>query len=214
VHRPIRIGITGKLGSGKSTLIRLAEARAIPVVRSDDLAKQLMESDPKLRAKLARILGPETYKNGTLDRAFVASKIFHDSALREQVEAVVHPATSEAIEKMIEKLPPGQPIVVESALILQTRFGAIFDYIILVDTPDDVALKRVLENRQMSEADAKARLAEQAYDPKLRDEADFVIENTGTEKEFRERGERLFDLLEALYTRDLPSDPLHSIEAE
>ena len=214
MHRPIRIGITGKLGSGKSTLLAVAKSRGIPVVRSDDLAKELMESDPKLRAKLSEILGPEAYKSGKLDRAYVASKIFHDNALREDVEAAVHPAVTEAIEAMIAKMLPGQPIAIESALILQTRFGEIFDYIILVDVPDDIALERAVANRGMAEADAKARLADQAYPAELREEADFIIENSGTEAEFRQKAEHLFDLLEAFYTRDLPPYPLHSPEAD
>src|SRR5665213_3387945 len=87
--RAIRIGVTGKLGSGKSLLIKAMEEHGMFAIRSDDLARDMMERDPALRAKLTQILGPQAYINGTLDRKFVASKIFSDRTVRKQVEAVV-----------------------------------------------------------------------------------------------------------------------------
>src|SRR5262249_44450588 len=105
MKRPIRIGITGKLGSGKSTLLDIMQRRGIPVIRSDDVAKKVMEGDPKLRGAITGILGPDCYNHGIINRSYIASKIFSDRALREQVEAVVHPATTAEIERMVESDP-------------------------------------------------------------------------------------------------------------
>ncbi|MFI5201249.1 MAG: dephospho-CoA kinase [Candidatus Kapaibacterium sp.] len=206
--RAIRIGITGKLGSGKSLLIKAMEARGFYCIRSDELARELMERDPALRAKLTQILGPETYADSSLDRKFVASRIFSDRNLRKQVESAVHPATTAEIERIFEA-HPDETVAVESALILQTRFQERFDYIILIESPDAEAIARVTKEGRLSKADAEARLAEQASDSIARDEADIIIENSGTKADFEKKCETLLDVLEALRNRKLPKEPLH-----
>jgi dephospho-CoA kinase len=214
--RAIRIGITGKLGSGKSLLLKGMEARMTDhprrgmfAIRSDDLARDMMERDPALQAKLTQTLGPNTYTDGKLDRKFVASRIFSDRTVRKQVEAVVHPAVTAEIERMFEA-HPDEMVAVESALILQSRFQERFDYIILIESPDAEAIARVTLDGRMSKADAEARLAEQASDPIARDEADFIIENSGTKAAFEQKCEKLLNVLEALRDRELPDEPLHA----
>src|SRR5579872_3853804 len=198
--RAIRIGATGKLGSGKSLLIKAMEVRGFLCVRSDDLARQLMEHDPMLRAQLLQILGPQAYANGSLDRKFVASRIFSDRNLRKHVEGVVHPATTSEIERIFVA-HPDEMVAVESALILQSQFQERFDYIILIESPDANAIARVTQEGRMSKLDAEARLAEQASDPIAREEADFIIENSGTKAAFEQKCDRLLDVLEALRHR-------------
>jgi|GEM_PF-774391 len=207
--RAIRIGVTGKLGSGKSLLIKAMEARGMFAIRSDDLARDMMERDPALRAKLTEILGPQAYANETLDRKFVASRIFSDRNVRKHVEAVVHPAVTAEIERMFEA-HPNEMVAVESALILSSRFQDRFDYIIFIESPDADAIARVTQEGRMSESDAGARLAEQASDPIELDEADFILENSSTKAAFEQKCEKLLDVLEALRNRELPPKPLHA----
>lgn len=206
--RAIRIGITGKLGSGKSLLVRVMEEHGIACVRSDDLARELMEHDAALREDLIRILGPEAYANGTLDRKFVASKIFNDTALRRTVEAAVHPRTTAEVERIFDQ-HPDEMVAVESALILQTQFYEAFDYIILVEAPDDAAIERVVKEGRLTREDAARRLAEQANDPTDRAEVDFTLDNSGTVEEFHAKCERLIAILDALKGRELPEKALH-----
>ncbi|HET6401589.1 MAG TPA: dephospho-CoA kinase [Candidatus Kapabacteria bacterium] len=211
--RAIRIGITGKLASGKSLLVSMIEARGAFAIRSDDLARDLMERDPALRAKLSQILGPKAFVDGKLDRTYIASQIFGGTSqagsLRHAVEAAVHPATTAEIERIFEA-HPNEMVAVESALILSSRFRERFDYIILVESPDADAVARVTQEGRMSKADAEARLAEQASDPIARDEADFILENSGTKADFEKKCEKLLDVLEALRNRQLPDEPLHA----
>lgn len=207
--RAIRIGITGKLGSGKSLLVRAMEEHGIPCVRSDDLTRELMEHDPALRKELVDILGSQAYSNGTLDRKFVASKIFSDTALRRKVEAAVHPRTTAEVERIFAA-HSDEMVAVESALILQTRFYEAFDYIVLVDAPDEAAVERVVNEGRLTREDAQRRLAEQANDPIDRAEADFTLDNSGTVEDFRAKCERFIAILEAMRTRPLPEEPLHA----
>ena len=161
--RAIRIGITGKLGSGKSTLAKMMEVRGTVAVRSDGLARELMERDPALRAKLTQILGQQAFAQDTLDRKFVASRIFSDRTVRKQVEAVIHPGVTAELERSFEA-HPNEMVAVESALILQTCFRERFDYIILIESPDEEAIARVTQEGRMSKADAEVRLAVQVED--------------------------------------------------
>jgi dephospho-CoA kinase len=214
MKRAIRIGVTGKLGSGKSTLTQVLAEHGMRVINSDDLAKELMQNDEKLRAKIVDLLGGRAYTGATLDRIFIAAQIFQDSVLREKLEALVHPAVSGKIEEIFKSEAAGTAVVVESALILKSDFKKLFDYIILVDIQDDLAVDHAVAAGRITRADAQARLEQQAYDKQPLGEADFVIQNTGPQEDFRTRAETLATVLEAITARDLPEVPLHAIEEE
>ena len=208
--RAIRIGVTGKIGSGKSTLLRLMEEHGMTVLNSDLVARGLMESDPKLREKIAALLGSDAYTDGRLNRSYLASKIFSSAALRQEVEAIVHPAVRREIEYVFKNSVPGKRVVVESALIFQSGFWKTFDYIILIDSTDDAVLDRLAALGRLTPEDARNRLAQQDYDHLSREEADFIITNDGTEEQFIERCHALLSLLDVLTLRELPEAPLHS----
>jgi dephospho-CoA kinase len=211
LSRAVRIGVTGKIGSGKSTLLRLMEERGITVLNSDVLARGLMESDPKIREKIIVTLGDHAYQDGQLDRMYIASKIFHDFSLRKKIEGVVHPAVLKEIEFVFRNSVPQKAVAVESALILHSNFSKTFDYIILVDAPDEVLLDRLKSQGRFSEEDARSRLAQQNADP-LVDEPDFTLINDSTEEQFVTRCKILLSVLDSLVARDLPELPLHTEE--
>jgi dephospho-CoA kinase len=212
--RAIRIGVTGKIGSGKSTLLRLMEGRGMTVLNSDILARGLMESDPKIREKIAALLGSEAYTGGQLNRSYVASKIFSNAALRQEVEEIVHPAVGREIEYVFQNSMPGKAVVVESALILQSELWKTFDYIILVDSPDEAVLQRIAAQGRLTREDTQNRLAQQNYDHQSREEVDFILANDATEGQFIERCNALLSLLDVLALRELPEIPLHQMKDE
>ncbi len=192
------------------------EAEGYTVIRTDDLAKELMERDAALRGELIEILGPNAYSGEKLDRAFVASMIFQDRSLLERVDAAVHPAVTKEVEKIFEEHPTG-PVAVESALILQTNFREHFDYIVLIEAQREASIERVVLEGRLTRGQAEARLAEQEIDPHSRDEADFIIENSGSEQDplkgleaFQEKCRRLIAMLDALRSIELPEQPLHA----
>jgi len=97
--RAFRVGITGKMGSGKSMLSEVFRSNGITVLDADTIAKDVMQNDTELKAQLTTLLGKETYLDGSLNKSFVADKIFHDPSLKDKVEDLVHPVTLRAIEK-------------------------------------------------------------------------------------------------------------------
>jgi dephospho-CoA kinase len=209
MKRAVRIGVTGKLGSGKSVLIRIMEEHGIIVIRSDDLARELMERDPEIRRPLTEMLGAKAYVNGTLDRAYVASQIFHDKSLLAKVESIVHPAVTKEVERIFEENDT-RMVAVESAIILKSKFQEVFDYIVLVESPKEASVERVVKQGRLTRAEAEARLAEQELSQQAHDEADFFIENAGSEDAFEEKCRKLIGLLEPLSGMELPEKPLHA----
>jgi dephospho-CoA kinase len=214
MKRSVRIGVTGKLGSGKSTLMRALEEQGIHVLDTDQIAKDLMVEDTDVRTAIEELAGKEVYLDGELDRKLLASKLFKDSQLRQSLEAIVHPAVTKAVEKEFAAAPVQSIVAVESALILSSQFKRIFDYIVLVNAPTEAIIDRVNQFSILSEDDARRRLKVQDYEHANYDEVDITIENSGHPEEFLERARTLGQMLKALAQRDMPERPLHDDHAE
>jgi dephospho-CoA kinase len=211
--RSVRIGVTGKLGSGKSVLLRLMAGHGFQIIHSDDLARELMERDGTVREQLIEILGKKAYSDGKLDRAFVASQIFQDKSQLAKVEAAVHPVVTREVEKAFREKQSGV-IAVESALILKSRFREIFDYIVLIESPEDASIERVVKEGRLTREEAETRLSEQEISQKSHDEADFFIENAGSAEVFEEKCRKLIGIIETLGLMELPELPLHAEKNE
>ncbi len=208
MSRALRVGITGKFGSGKSSVSRIFRGQGITVIDSDQLAKDLMSSDEELKQQLIAILGPETYSDGALNRAFVAEKIFTDRQARLNVESVVHPAVFRGIEKAFANAKAGEIVAVESALIFQTFLWRVFDYIVIIDATDEAIITRSSAAGKFSEASVKARLAEQDYRQDYVTGADFAIANDSTIDALSSRALMIATILKAFSKQQLPDIPL------
>ena len=193
---------------------RVFREQGIAVVDSDQLAKDLMSSDEELKLQLIAILGPETYTNGVLNKAFVAQKIFNDRQARLNVESVVHPAVSNAIEKEFTSAKAGDVVAVESALIFQTFLWRIFDYIVIIDATDEAILARSKAASKFAEETVRARLAEQDYRQDYVTGADFAIANDSTAEILSSRAMMIATILKALAKQDLPDIPLRMKQEE
>jgi dephospho-CoA kinase len=212
MKRAVRVGVTGKLGSGKSTLMHALAQQGIRVLNTDDLAKNLMVRETNLRSAIEELAGTDVYQDGELDRKLLASKLFKDSDLREKLEAIVHPAVTQEVEREFADAPAESIVAVESALILSSNFRKFFDYIILVDAPNETVLERVRQYSAISEEDAKRRLSVQDYEHANYEEVDITIENSGTQEEFFGRALTLAQMLKVLAHREMPAEPLHADE--
>jgi dephospho-CoA kinase len=209
--RAFRLGITGKIGSGKSTLSAIASDHGIRVLEADIIAKEVMNSDPEVRAKVEAVFGYEAYSSGILDRRYLASKIFTNDSLRIQLEEIVHPATLVLIEGEFAKAKPGETVALESAILFQTGLDEIFDAVILVDAKDEDIINRLETSGKFSREDVQNRLANQAYLNEWKDDADFVVENNGTEEEFKQRCAALIEVVKIIAIQNLPEQPLRQL---
>lgn len=212
--RALRLGITGKIASGKSTFAAIAREQGIEIIDTDSVAKELMVSDPSLRADLIAILGPDTYNDSGLNKSFVASKIFSDAELRMNVEAVVHPAVMAEVEKRIAEAAPGSIVGVESAILVQTGYDELFDVLVMIWASDEDAISRAISQGKMSEDDARSRLSEQDYSDEIKGFADFLIENNDSIQALENRCKAVIGIIKVMALGGLPDAPLRVHEGE
>jgi len=178
------LGVTGGIGSGKTTVCRLLEAHGARVFYADDEAKQLMHR-ADVRAEVTALLGHQSYAaDGKLDRAWVAQQVFGHPDRLAALNAIVHPRVYDALDAAIAAAETeGIPLFVyESALLLQANGAARkrLDGLLVVDAPVAQRLDRVTERDGSDVASVKTRMDRQLSAEAMRAEADFVIDNTGT----------------------------------
>lgn len=179
---PLRVGITGGIGSGKTTVCRLFAVLGIPVYDADYWAKWLIEHDPQVRREVVALLGPEAYRpDGAYDRAYVAQRVFADAALLAALNAIVHPAVERHSRAWHEQqAPTGCPYTLkEAALLVESGSHRFLDALIVVTAPEAVRIHRVMARDGATEADVRARMQRQAPEAEKVALADFVIVNDG-----------------------------------
>ena len=156
----LRVGITGGIGSGKSTVAEIFKTLGVPVYYADDAAKRLMNEDAGLRLALTDLLGSEVYKETGLDRALMASKIFADKSLLEKVNAIVHPVTiADAADWMSRQTAPYA--IKEAALIFESGVQRELNFVIGVSAPATLRIHRVMQRNGWSPEEVKKRIASQ-----------------------------------------------------
>ncbi|HLP55651.1 MAG TPA: dephospho-CoA kinase [Fluviicola sp.] len=193
---PLKVGITGGIGSGKSTVCAVLTEMGYPVYNSDERAKTIMETSPEVREQLIAAFGEETFHNNRLNRAYLAQLIFNDPVKREQINAIVHPAVRADFQQWAKK-QKSAIVFQESALLIETGGYRLLDYTVLVTAPEELRIKRVLKRDVIvNEEDVRSRIQSQLSDEDKRKMADFVIENDEHELLVPQVNELLRKLLE------------------
>ncbi|MCW2799401.1 MAG: dephospho-CoA kinase [Aeromicrobium sp.] len=175
----LRVGLTGGIGSGKSTVSALLAAHGAFVIDYDELARAAVEPGTPALAAIARrfagVIGPD----GSLDRPALGAVVFGDPAARADLEAITHPAIFELVTAREAAAGPDAIVVHDNPLLVEMGAAAHCDVVIVVDVPVEVQLERLTRDRGMTESDAQARIASQASREVRTDAADLVIDNTG-----------------------------------
>ncbi len=182
--RCLRVGITGGIGSGKSTACRMFEALGIPVYDADYWAKWLIVNDPDLRNRLLHIFGPEVYAaDGTYNRTFVASLVFSHPEKLAALNAAVHPAVERHSRQWhASEAQKDLPYTLkESALLVESQSHLFLDALIVVTAPERLRIHRVMQRDQTTEAAVRARMQHQLPEAEKLALADFVLTNDGQE---------------------------------
>ena len=158
-----RIGITGGIGAGKSLVAEIIKAMGYPVYNSDERAKELTDSNPKIKAGLIHLFGIEIYQNDKLNKFALAQAIFSDDSLREKVNALIHPIVREDFN--LWALAQNNSLVFnESAILFETGSFKNFDAIILVHAPKELRIKRIMKRDNCSENEVLKRMNSQFSD--------------------------------------------------
>ena len=172
----LKVGITGGMGSGKTTVAHIFETLGIPVYYADDAAKRIMNEDPSLREEITRIFGEESYNGEGLNRAYIASKVFSDPEQLNMLNAIVHPATIRDGEKWMMR--QNSPYALkEAALIFESGAAEGLDLVIGVTAPTALRIQRVIDRDGMDRSEIKSRMNKQLDQAIAMKLCDFVINN-------------------------------------
>ncbi|HYM21084.1 MAG TPA: dephospho-CoA kinase [Candidatus Kapabacteria bacterium] len=210
--RAFRLGITGKISSGKTTFSAMCRSHGISVIDTDELAKEVMSSDPGIREALISILGDDAYNGSSLNKKFIAEKIFSDEDVRRSVQDVVHPAVMHTMESKFQQAPAGSVIAAESALFIQTGYDTQFDLMVIISSTDENIIARNRESKKFQEDDLKTRLNEQDYSPEIEELCDIVIDNNSSMEFFLASCEKIIGIINMLAQNPLPEQPLRTEE--
>ena len=172
----LRIGLTGGIGSGKSTVARVFETLGIPVYDADHAAKNLMNNDPELKAAIIELFGEESYHHNKLNRAFIAGIVFNNPEKLARLNALTHPRTIADAENWLAAQHAPYAIK-EAALLFESGADKHLDYIIGVTAPEETRIKRVAERDHLDPEDVRKRIRNQMNEEEKMKRCDFVLQN-------------------------------------
>jgi dephospho-CoA kinase len=172
----LRIGITGGIGSGKSTVAKVFETLGIPVYYADDAAKRILQENNSLKKEIASHFGEAIFIEGKLDKKLLAELVFNDEEKLTLLNSLVHPLTIEDAESWFTKQTSLYAIK-EAALLFESGATANLDYVIGVNSPRALRIKRVMDRNQLSKEEVEQRISKQLQEDIKMKLCDFVITN-------------------------------------
>jgi dephospho-CoA kinase len=178
IHKPLEVGITGGIGSGKSTVSHIFSILGVPIYDADSRAKYIMAHNEDLKKAIRQAFGEEAYyENGELNRSFLASQVFNDSEKVKIINGLVHPAVAkDYVRWLSEQKSPY--IIREAALMIESGSHKLLDKLITVFAPENLRIERVKKrDPQRSEAEIRAIIAKQISEEEKLKLADFIIYN-------------------------------------
>jgi dephospho-CoA kinase len=170
------VGLTGGIGSGKTTVAQMFKSLGVPIYNADEEAKMLMQNSEVIKQELIQLLGDTCYQNGQLNRSFIASKVFADKALLEKINAIVHPKVAAHFEAWYAK--QNAPYVIkEVAILFETGSQDLFDFILTVTAPVETRIQRVISRDQKTKSEVEMVIKNQLPEDEKINLSHFVIFN-------------------------------------
>ena len=172
----LKIGLTGGIGSGKSTVAHIFEVLNIPVYYADDAAKRLMNESDELKSSIINAFGKNAYKDGMLDRTYLANEVFNNEEKIKVLNSIVHPATIDDAAAWFQKQTASY-VIKEAALIFESNSNITLDYVIGVQSPEALRIQRTISRDHITVQQVQARMSKQMdEDAKMR-LCDYFIVN-------------------------------------
>ncbi|MCF6296671.1 MAG: dephospho-CoA kinase [Flavobacteriaceae bacterium] len=170
------IGLTGGIGSGKTTIAKMFEQFGVPIYFSDDEAKKIMTTSTVVKNKLIKEFGEKSFINGQLNREYLANIIFKDKEKLLKINAIVHPEVKKHFKKWVKKQNVHY-VIQEHPLLFENKMQDNFDRIITVTAPKELRIKRIISRDKSTQKNALARIENQLEDDYKVENSNYVIQN-------------------------------------
>jgi dephospho-CoA kinase len=181
----LRVGLTGGIASGKSTVADGLASRGAVIIDADQLAREVVDTGTPVLAAIVARFGDQVLVGGRLDRAALAKIVFADHEARRDLESIIHPAVRHRAAELEAAAPPDAVVVHVIPLLVETGQAADFDVCVVVDVDPETQLARLLARSDMTLEEAESRMAAQASRAQRLAAADVVLDNNGTIAELR-----------------------------
>jgi len=175
-----RLGITGGIGSGKTTVCRIFRVLGVPVFVADVAARRLMNNDPAIRSEMNKIAGKDLYEGGELDRRELARLIFNEPDMLQKVNASVHPAVLREFEAWSSVIDAPY-VIMEAAILFEARADRLVDRVISISAPVEERISRVMGRSEISREEVLERINNQMEDNEREEQSYYVINNADNE---------------------------------
>lgn len=194
------IGLTGGIGSGKSTVSQMIRRAGIPVICADKYAREVVGPGRKAYKKIVKTFGKEILKkNKTINRLKLGSIVFQSPGKRKILNKIVHPEVLRQMKQETKGLKGKKPAIWDVPLLFEAGFDKMCGVIVLVDSPEKTRIKRLMKRDDLSQSEIKKRMASQMPMKKKRKKADYIIDNSGTIIKTKRQVEQLAKKLKIEY---------------
>lgn len=177
----IKVAITGGIGTGKTTILSMFADKGIPVFNSDEIAREIMNTNPLLKNEIITAFGDKAYDKNKLNKKYLSNVVFNNKTLLKKINSIVHPYVADEFNSWIKK-QDSKYIIYESAIIFENQGEGFFDKIICVTAPEDDVISRVMKRNNFSKDKIKSIINRQLPNEAKIQKSDYVIENVDISK--------------------------------
>lgn len=178
--KQLRIGLTGNIGSGKTTVSKLFEKLGIPVFNSDKAAREA-ESDETMKLKIKEILGDDIYVNGVVDRPRMRDLVFKNPQILKQMNALISPFIKTSFNDFCQKFVDKDVIMIESAILIELNAAEGLDKLVVVTADEEIRIQRAMRRDGITRDQVMDKIKAQLSEAEKIEKADFIIINNGTD---------------------------------
>jgi len=194
--KKIKVAITGNIGSGKSTFTKFLFEAGYPVILADDISKEILAGDPKVREEVIKEFGAKSFRGNKINKEYIADNIFSDPKKLNKINSILHPRVRKRIEFLSnEYFEQSNIVFIEAALIFESKIEKMYDYVVLITADKNIRMKRSTITKKFTDEDFINRDANQMSEETKKKKADFIFTNDGSIDELKQKALLLINLL-------------------